>query len=1323
MSFLAGTGRRWSNGRAYALSDHFAVYGLLDVHSCHSSSGTTSVREQRRVDLGKQRDALALAEKEVVALEERILRDADWDAQQQSSMKEREAHLRAWRKSVKERRARKLRLRDAVQGSESLFAASLDDDFGKLAGTQPLPHAASTVPAYDGLLCLGGDVAWAEVCGGRPPAKGYRSGVTAIDFAVQCLHRLLPFALWLGRHAELCGDVQTESPECIVCALQRCKQDFGKNLSQTLLLPRFSLGYTVKSGNYSQRDPVEYLVRLLEQLRAREVTLGHVCDLSQCRGAESVSHVDRLFRFLVERRLECLSCKRKSVVFEASWYWRVSVSGFEASEATVQELYLRSCAEVDASCMCVSCGIVQPHRVQKRLASLPNAFIVCVDREGGVGGSVESLPVLAEDYLSFPALGPNLELASVLFQSMRSLCACRCGDGDFWWFDAGRASQCLGQSVCGVMKKNVSVLVYQRSNGEAEFSGGRRDVVVPSRPCQTFGVAQTGADATLARRVQPATVDQSESVAYKSMQDQIAARRAKEQARRMDAAIAQVERERQARRDGVERIATALGARVGRVPGSKHQSDAAVRGGVVSSQGEQWRRETASVVAQSKEARVQQAGSASVGPGLSMARSDAGARMDAGASAKRPLLRRYKGGVRTDSSSRPSGAAASSAASAAAVSSVAEQLRRTGVSTDAGFEGRQAAAASVPCKGTRPGLVSPVGSQQQKCADAHVEKYAMENTILYEELQQLCVPEEIIESILVLMQREFSAPVAYAIAQEEWLRDWGRWAVFAIDVQSALCDCGDDVQRDVYVQESRGLLSSLIFDVFQRVAADRASSRAASSLVSMSDAEKVAALKRQGWVRGRASGAGANCLIDSLLQLLVASDVVVMPADRNGACEAVRAELIRTPGSEPRDFHSGRVSPRAYLEHFRHAGLVVRALVTAHGSVDRLPAAGVRVVVHARYDRLAGPDDQVRACVGLSSSPGEELRMNLFCLTGDGFAGYHYEPLFWRGRPAAGGVGADAVVLVGDEDEGEGGTADVESVKLLSLQTAAEDDLAAAVVRSIEELAGGGSPDSCAAAASSSRPEAGASESKASQLETRRRTRELRRQTSMAGATEDEEDMERLRGFGTSRDVAERQGREVKRRVGQQLDRTRPLRRSLTNAGDDDLELSENFDRLHLGSAEELLAESVEGSARIVPSSVPGMVGLGQCAQVSGGLEAEEGASGSVSRAAGSRDSGVSAREVEGDVRAALSCRSVRVPRRTEIGDMRGIRAENQYVESEMERRDFQRPNGQWVGGVLLPGDPPDGVDLESFLRRQFQAQQESARVAAWGTGRTLGRN
>ena len=70
---------------------------------------------------------------------------------------------------------------------------------------------------------------------------------------------------------------------------------------------------------------------------------------------------------------------------------------------------------------------------------------------------------------------------------------------------------------------------------------------------------------------------------------------------------------------------------------------------------------------------------------------------------------------------------------------------------------------------------------------------------------------------------------------------------------------------------------------------------------------------------------------------------------------------------------------------------------------------------------------------------------------------------------------------------------------------------------------------------------------------------------------------------------------------------------------------------------------------------------------------------------------------------------------------MGDIIAENQFVAREMERRDFQFRGGQWVGGLLLAGDPPDHSDLEAFLRDQFRAQQAQSHAAAMGPGRTLG--
>ena len=72
------------------------------------------MREQRRVDLGKQRDARAAAERDFVTLRERCARDADWDEQQRVSLEERQAYLEAYRKDVKERRERKLELQAAI---------------------------------------------------------------------------------------------------------------------------------------------------------------------------------------------------------------------------------------------------------------------------------------------------------------------------------------------------------------------------------------------------------------------------------------------------------------------------------------------------------------------------------------------------------------------------------------------------------------------------------------------------------------------------------------------------------------------------------------------------------------------------------------------------------------------------------------------------------------------------------------------------------------------------------------------------------------------------------------------------------------------------------------------------------------------------------------------------------------------------------------------------------------------------------------------------------------------------------------------------------
>ena len=116
------------------------------------------------------------------------------------------------------------------------------------------------------------------------------------------------------------------------------------------------------------------------------------------------------------------------------------------------------------------------------------------------------------------------------------------------------------------MKNKVSVLLYQRPSGEAEFSGGRCEASVTSRAPQTCSAAVSGADRAVAvPGAESAVEGGSKSRPYTSVQDLLAARRAKEQAKRMEAAIAQAEHARRSRKDGLEKMARALGATAGGV--------------------------------------------------------------------------------------------------------------------------------------------------------------------------------------------------------------------------------------------------------------------------------------------------------------------------------------------------------------------------------------------------------------------------------------------------------------------------------------------------------------------------------------------------------------------------------------------------------------------------------------------------------------------------------------------------------------------------------------------------------------------------------------
>jgi hypothetical protein len=960
------------------------------------------VREQRRVDLGKQRDAHAIAEKDYVTCHEQILKDADWDDQLRDSLEERESRLRAWRVAVRERRQRKLSLRDAVYGDGTLFVSSLDIVFANLSMKRPSSHADPALPAYDELRGLSAMSTWQDVHGGRPSPQSYRSTVPVIDYVVQSFHRSLPIALWMERHSALCSESYQGHSSCILCALRHCKIDFGKMLGQTMLLPKFALGC----------DPIrgasQYLCCLFDAMRAREVALGHCSSDDGC----DVTAVDRMFRFWVEFRWECVSCKRKSMSFLEQWVWRVLADGFEAEEATVQELYLRSCAVILIERSCGPCGTHTQHRQQCCLATLPRVLLVEVDRtRASSADSSCALPVLAEDYLAFPVLGPNLMLTSLMF-SFRSACACRSEDGDFWWFEAGRTPHCVGQSICGLLKSKVCMLAYQQEalssirSGRGSKSCSAATAVpashaVPAQFSEASLREVCGRDVMVDRRVLLERVapyssrlftygmyaEQSFQCVYFDLLS----------AEDIEACLFGLED----KRNGLQGIQLDFAwfvacCRACRVVASEF---ADVR----------TRRLASSGLADGKV----------VAPGMS------GDRQTAGTSAQQTIKdgkrrvaeavvegRRHKRRAEQRSGFATlfcaedefSQSGASSAHVSKDLSNADVGLNRSGVFGGGAAHDSNAAVTKAPsAKGVLKAQgdhaassgVRVLRAQQSSNTDmrAHagsaflvtVGSATLQSTALYGKLVALFLDEEyIVVPLLAEMRQVFGDSRARELAQSAWLVAWPRWEVFAEEVLVAAGRSEDfSITASLNILAMRELLFAL-----QRFLIARDKDRP-------SDQMKLRSLQAMGfkWAHGEVWGRN-NCLADSLLQLLIKHGLIRQSVDRRAACKANRVALESQPSLVPRRA-DGRLDLGGYLQHHRHAEAIIRFFFDRFRCrAADLPAAGFVVYCHANYDDNDHPPDQVLVCEGLGVRVGPPLHFHLFNWVGSGCDGYHYDPLW-----------------------------------------------------------------------------------------------------------------------------------------------------------------------------------------------------------------------------------------------------------------------------------------------------------------------------------------
>ena len=206
-AFPVGTCRRFASGLPYYLSDHFAIFGLVDLHASHASRTARDERGRRRADLGRVRDALALEERNAVKQLEQDAIDRDKADQMRVAEEHLAEALRVEQKALRARNRRRHALRQAAYGADALFGERGDLGLA-LQQTQlpaPVAHASVSVDAYEGLHGVGGAQAWGVAAGRALRIGGLVvPGRGSMAAWLQVLLRLPACAVWLAAHAKLC---------------------------------------------------------------------------------------------------------------------------------------------------------------------------------------------------------------------------------------------------------------------------------------------------------------------------------------------------------------------------------------------------------------------------------------------------------------------------------------------------------------------------------------------------------------------------------------------------------------------------------------------------------------------------------------------------------------------------------------------------------------------------------------------------------------------------------------------------------------------------------------------------------------------------------------------------------------------------------------------------------------------------------------------------------------------------------------------------------------------------------------------------------------
>ena len=139
-----------------------------------------------------------------------------------------------------------------------------------------------------------------------------------------------------------------------------------------------------------QHDVVEFFQRFMERVRQGEVGAFRCAPLYGVDGMVNVTHVERVFGFLMETRRKCSVCTnaRMKVKRSCETFLRLAEQTMEGGAMTLTELYYRECAKEQTAAgdeiECDVCGYRTRHEAQIRAVTAPNVLVIQIRRREGV---------------------------------------------------------------------------------------------------------------------------------------------------------------------------------------------------------------------------------------------------------------------------------------------------------------------------------------------------------------------------------------------------------------------------------------------------------------------------------------------------------------------------------------------------------------------------------------------------------------------------------------------------------------------------------------------------------------------------------------------------------------------------------------------------------------------------------------------------------------------------------------------------------------------------------------------------------------------------